>query len=127
MAIVVGTGLLICSFAGLPLQYAAGGVWVKVVPAAWTVHGFLYMVYLLTAVDLARRARFTLPQIAATIGAGFLPFLAFFVEHRVTVRVRGMAGAGAGAVPGADHPLGSDDAAGAGGPPDVAAPAPLDS
>jgi integral membrane protein len=90
MAFVVGTGLLLCSVVGLPLQYGVGGVWVKVVPAAWTVHGFLYIVYLITAVDLARRARFTLPQIAATIGAGFLPLLAFFVEHRVNLRMQGV-------------------------------------
>lgn len=87
MAFVVGIGLLILSFAGLPLQYVVGGVWEKVVPIGWTIHGLLYIVYLLTAVDLARRARFTLPQIAATIGAGFLPFLAFFVEHRVNQRM----------------------------------------
>lgn len=87
MAFVVGTGLLILSFAGLPLQYVVGGVWEKVVPVGWTIHGILYIVYLLTAVDLARKARFTLAQMAATVGAGFLPFLAFFVEHRVNVRV----------------------------------------
>lgn len=87
MAFVVGTGLLILSFAGLPLQYVVGGLWQKVVPVGWTIHGILYIVYLLTAVDLARKARFTLGQMAATVGAGFLPFLAFFVEHRVNVRV----------------------------------------
>ncbi len=51
------------------------------------IHGFLYIVYLLAAVDLARRARFTLLQLAAMIGAGFLPFLAFFIEHRVMQRL----------------------------------------
>jgi hypothetical protein len=44
-------------------------------------------VYLFTAVDLARRARFTLWQMAAMVGAGFIPFLAFVVEARVARRV----------------------------------------
>jgi hypothetical protein len=41
-------------------------------------------------VDLARRARFTLLQMAAMVGAGFLPFLAFFIEHRVRLRVEAL-------------------------------------
>jgi len=87
MAFVVGVVLLVLVFIGLPLQYAVGGVWQKVVPDAFTVHGLLYIVYLVTAVDLARRCRFTLLQLAAMVCAGFLPFLAFFVEHRVNLRV----------------------------------------
>ena len=48
----------------------------------------MYIVYLATAVDLARRARFTFWQVVAVVGAGFIPFLAFVVEHRTNVRVR---------------------------------------
>jgi integral membrane protein len=86
MAYVVGVGLLTLVFVGVPLQYGAGipGVDAVVGP----IHGFFYIVYLLTAVDLARRARFTLLQMAAMIGAGFLPFLAFIIEHRVVTRLR---------------------------------------
>ena len=87
MAFVVGVVLLVLVFVGLPLQYGVGGVWNKVVPAAFTIHGLLYIIYLASAVDLARRSRFTLPQLAAMVGAGFLPFLAFFIEHRVNLRV----------------------------------------
>lgn len=85
MAYVVGVGLLTLVLVGVPLQYAAGipGVDQVVGP----IHGFLYIVYLLTAVDLARRARFTLGQMAAMVGAGFLPFLAFVIEHRVVKRL----------------------------------------
>ena len=87
MALVVGVVLLVLVFVGIPLQYGVGGVWAKVVPFAFTIHGLLYIVYLATAVDLARRSRFTLTQLAAMVGAGFLPFLAFFIEHRVNLRV----------------------------------------
>jgi integral membrane protein len=87
MAYIVGTGLATLVFVGVPLQYAAGIP--EVDQIVGPIHGFLYIVYLLTAVDLARRARFTLLQMAAMIGAGFIPLLAFVIEHRVTKRVRG--------------------------------------
>jgi len=88
MAYLVGTGLIILVFIGIPLQYGAGkpGLVMVVGP----IHGGLYIVYLLAAIDLARRGRFTLLQMAAMVGAGFLPFLAFIIERRVTRRVEGV-------------------------------------
>jgi integral membrane protein len=103
MAYIVGVGLLILVFVGVPLQYGANVP--QVAEVVGPIHGFLYIVYLLAAVDLARRARFTLLQLAAMVGAGFLPFLAFLIERRVRLRVRGIlaeeeaAGAPAGAGP----------------------------
>jgi len=85
MAYIVGTGLLILTFVGVPLQYGANIPQVDAIVGP--IHGFLYIIYLLSAVDLSRRARFTLPQMAAMIGAGFLPFLAFVIEHRVMKRM----------------------------------------
>jgi len=86
MAFIVGVGLLLLVFVAVPLQYGAN----QPKPAAiiGPIHGFLYIVYLATAVDLARRARFTFWQVVAVVGAGFIPFLAFVVEHRTNVRVR---------------------------------------
>lgn len=88
MAYIVGVGLLVLVFVGVPLQYGANVP--QVAEVVGPIHGFLYIVYLLAAVDLARRARFTLLQLAAMVGAGFLPFLAFFIEHRVRLRVAGI-------------------------------------
>ena len=85
MAYIVGTGLIILVFIGVPLRYGVGFVWVEKIVGA--LHGFLYIVYLTAALDLARRARFTLLQMLAMIGAGLLPFLAFFIERRVSARV----------------------------------------
>lgn len=85
MAYVVGVGLATLVFVGVPLQYGAGIPQVDEIVGP--IHGFLYIVYLLAAVDLARRARFTLLQMAAMIGAGFVPLLAFVIEHRVTKRL----------------------------------------
>lgn len=87
MAYVVGVGLATLVFVGVPLQYGAGLPQVDEIVGP--IHGFLYIVYLLAAVDLARRARFTLLQMAAMIGAGFVPLLAFVIEHRVTKRLGG--------------------------------------
>jgi hypothetical protein len=41
----------------------------------------------LAALDLARRARFGLVQLAAMVAAGFVPFVAFIVERQVVRRL----------------------------------------
>ena len=88
LAYVVGIGLATLCFVGVPLQFAAGLP--EVDSIVGPIHGIFYMVYLLAALDLARRARFTLLQMAAMVGAGFLPILAFVVERRVTARLRAL-------------------------------------
>ena len=85
MAYIVGVGLIILVFVGVPLQYGANSP--QVAKIVGPFHGFLYIVYLIAALDLARRARFTILQMAAMIGAGFVPFLAFVVERSVAKRV----------------------------------------
>ena len=85
MAYTVGIGLIILVFVGIPLQYGAHSP--GVVKVVGPIHGALYIVYLLAALDLARRARFGLLQMAAMVGAGFLPFLAFVMERKVTRRI----------------------------------------
>ena len=82
MAYTVGVGLIILVFVGMPLQFGAGHP--SVVQIVGPLHGFLYIVYLLAALDLARRARFSLLQMAAMVGAGLLPFLAFIIERYIT-------------------------------------------
>jgi integral membrane protein len=85
MAYVVGVWLAVLVFVGMPLQFGAG--FVGVVAVVGPLHGFLYIIYLLAAIDLARRARFTLLEMAAMVGAGLLPGLAFVIERRVTHKV----------------------------------------
>lgn len=86
MAYTVGVGLFILTFIGLPLQYAAGHPGVDKYVGA--VHGIAYIVYLVAALDLARRARFRLIDMAMMVGAGLLPLLAFVIERRITAAVR---------------------------------------
>ncbi len=92
MAYVVGVGLLILVLVGVPLQYAAGEP--GVVKVVGPIHGFLYIVYLITALDLARRHRWRIGRLAALVLAGFLPFLAFVIERRVTRGIESDEGAG---------------------------------
>lgn len=84
MAWIVGAGLITLVFIAIPLQIAGHPGMEHVVGA---LHGFLYIIYLVAALDLARRARFTLLQMAAMVGAGLLPILAFIIERRITARV----------------------------------------
>ncbi len=86
MAWTVGVGLAVLVLVGVPLRYGAGirGVVAVVGP----LHGFLYIVYRAAALDLARRCRWSLWQLAGAVGAGFVPGLAFVVERAVTRRVR---------------------------------------
>jgi len=86
MAYVVGVGLVLLVFVGMPLQFAAHQK--VVVEVVGTLHGYLYLLYLGTALDLARRAHWRLGRIVAVVAAGFVPFLAFVVEHRVYRQMR---------------------------------------
>ena len=52
------------------------------------LHGYLYLLYLAAAADLARRARWRLGRIVLVVVSGFVPFLAFVVEHRVAQQMQ---------------------------------------
>jgi integral membrane protein len=102
MAYVVGVLLIILVFVGVPLQFGAGRP--GVVSVVGPIHGFCYIVYLLTAANLARKERFSPKELLAIVFAGLLPFLAFIVERRVVRRVKGRDVADH-AVPSASHAL----------------------
>ncbi len=86
MAFVVGTLLIVLVFVAVPLRYAAGHPALEEVLGP--LHGFLYLVYLVAAADLARRAHWRLGRILVVAAAGFVPFLAFYIEHRITRQMR---------------------------------------
>jgi len=84
MAFVVGTALLVLTAVvilkyGFDLRSQMKTPEMIVAP----VHGYLYIVYLVVAADLARRANWRLGRIVLVVCSGFVPFLAFIVEHRV--------------------------------------------
>jgi integral membrane protein len=81
MTFIVGSALIVLVFLGVPLQ--VWGHFDLVAKVEGTIHGYLYLVYLFTAADVARRAHWRLGRILAVVLSGFVPFLAFIVEHRV--------------------------------------------
>jgi integral membrane protein len=102
MAMIVGTGLAVLCFVGVPLQLAGGNKWpwTSVVEIVGPLHGFLYIIYLISCLDLAGRARFTTVQLLGMVGSGLLPGLAFYMERKVTQRVKAQLALGAEAPPG---------------------------
>lgn len=90
MAYTVGVGLAVLVFVGIPLQFGLHNK--GVVEVVGPIHGFLYIVYLGAALDLARRGHWSLVQLAGAIAAGFVPGLAFVVERLVTKRVQAQLG-----------------------------------
>ena len=102
MALIVGTGLAILCFIGIPLQLAGDNKWpwTAVVQIVGPIHGIFYIVYLLTCLDLAARARFRTSQLLGMVCSGLVPLLAFYMERKVTQRVSAQLALGADAPPG---------------------------
>ena len=86
MAYLVGTLLVVLMCVGLPLKY----IWHDDRVVTWTgvPHGWLYMILLVTAVDLGRRARWSWRRLLLIALAGTVPFLSFVAERSATKSVR---------------------------------------
>ena len=52
------------------------------------IHGYLYIGYLVTVADLARRAGWSLVRTVGVMLAGTVPVLSFVVERRITQGLR---------------------------------------
>ena len=87
MAYVVGCLLVVLVCVGLPLKY---GPWHNDTVVLWTAipHGWLYMILLITAFDLGRRARWSWRRLILIALAGTVPFLSFVAERSATKDVR---------------------------------------
>ena len=85
MAYVVGVMLLVLVLVAIPLRYGFDVPEVSKVVSP--IHGFLFIVYLVTAFDLALKARFTGKGTVLVLLAGVVPFLSFWAERRVSRRV----------------------------------------
>jgi integral membrane protein len=86
MAYTVGCLLVVLVCIGVPLQYFGGNDTVVL----WTgvPHGWLYMLLLITAFDLGRRAHWTWRRLLLIALAGTIPFLSFVAERSATRDVR---------------------------------------
>ena len=86
MAYVVGVLLIVLVCVGLPLKY----IWYddSVVTVTGIAHGWLYMLLIITAIDLGRRARWSWWRLLAIALAGTVPFVTFVAEHYATKDVK---------------------------------------
>ena len=80
MAYVVGVMLLLL-VAGMLLKYVFHVIDSTTIVAIG--HGWLYMIYVLLALDLCFRMRWSFPRILFVVLAGTIPFLSFVAEHKV--------------------------------------------
>jgi integral membrane protein len=94
LAMIVGVLLTVLVFVAVPLKYfPADGSSLQLkgddlTALVGVAHGWIYMVYLVVAFTLSRRLRWAWPFTGLVLLAGVLPILIFWVEHRVTHKVR---------------------------------------
>ena len=86
MAYTVGCLLVVLVCVGLPLKYWGDND----IVVLWTAvpHGYLYMILLVTAIDVGRRARWSWKRLLLIALAGTVPFLSFVAERSATKDVR---------------------------------------
>ncbi|RCG31011.1 DUF3817 domain-containing protein [Sphaerisporangium album] len=90
MAYIVGC-MLLALVAAMVVKYGFDNA----TPAAIVspVHGFVYAVYLLSALNLGLKARWSWPYTVGVLLAGTVPFLSFLIERKVAQRVQEQAAA----------------------------------
>ncbi len=93
LALVVGVLLAFCSLVALPLRYlATDGTdlqsFGESASIMWAVHGWVFMIYVVVAFLLSRRADWSIGFTVVALAAGLVPLLIFWVERRVAQKVR---------------------------------------
>ncbi|WP_019631550.1 DUF3817 domain-containing protein [Actinomadura atramentaria] len=86
LALAVGVMLLVLVFVAMPIRYIGGNATPSGIISP--IHGVLYIVYLVMAYDLWRRAEWPMPKMVLMVTAGLIPFLAFFIEHKIVREAR---------------------------------------
>lgn len=99
LAYLTGTVLMILCFVGIPLQVFADNLFI--VKYVGTIHGMLYIIYVLVAFAMTRAVRMKVasPGTVIVLLAGTIPVLTFVVERWVTRRYIDPAMAAASAAP----------------------------
>lgn len=82
LAYIVGVGLVVLVFVGVPLQQWANFPYVA--KYVGMLHGFLYIVYCVACLELVLRYRLHLVRLLLMAAAGFVPFLSFVMERKTT-------------------------------------------
>jgi len=80
LAFVTGALLVLLVFVAVPIKYLGHND--GPVALLGTAHGFLFMAYLLTALDIGIRLRWAWLKLGLVMLAGTIPFASFYAEHR---------------------------------------------
>jgi integral membrane protein len=81
MAYLTGTMLLLLVFVAMPIKYVGDNDGPVAVVGA--IHGWLFVIYLVTVFQLAYQLRWSLARGALVALAGVVPFASFLAERRV--------------------------------------------
>jgi integral membrane protein len=84
MAFITGVLIIVVCFVGIPLQIAAHQTFIA--SDVGTVHGYLYLVYLVFAWMLASRLKLAKGPMVVLLLAGTIPVMTFIVERWMTRR-----------------------------------------
>jgi integral membrane protein len=79
MAYITGVLIIVVCFVGIPLQVAEHNTWI--VKYVGTVHGWLYIVYVIVAYILAQKLKMKAGPTVLLLLAGTIPVMTFFVER----------------------------------------------
>jgi integral membrane protein len=86
MAWVTGTMLLILVFVAMPVKYIGDDD--SLVRIVGVAHGWLYIVYIITALTVAYQARWRPLRTLLVLLAGTVPFASFVAERKVAAIAR---------------------------------------
>lgn len=97
LAFVVGVLLAFCALIAAPFKYlltdgSSLQEFGESASVLWVLHGWIFMIYVVVAFLLARRAGWTIQFTILVLAAGLVPLLIFWVERRVMSKLK------------ADHP-----------------------
>jgi len=79
MAYITGVLIIVVCFVGIPLQVVAHNTFI--VNQIGTVHGFLYIVYIVVAYILAQKLKMKMGPTVLLLLAGTVPVMTYFVER----------------------------------------------
>ena len=85
MAYLTGVLLIVLLFVAMPMKYLADNDSLSWVALA---HGWLYLLYVITALQLALQARWSFGKTVLVALAGTVPFASFVAERRVVRDLR---------------------------------------
>lgn len=89
MAWVTGVLLAVMTVVGLPFKYIFDGsaAWYSI---GWILHGWFFIIYVVAAIDICFRMKYSLGRTLLVVLAGTIPFASFFADHIVarTVHAR---------------------------------------